>query len=287
NFGVRALDAAGNSSGTATAVGSTTGCTGGGGTPFTEGYFFETGLDGWIDGGSDCARRNTSFSWEGSYSIRLRDNSGTASSMTSPTYDLAGLGSVEISLYFYPNSMENGEDFWVRYNDGSGWQTVAAYASGTSFTNGSFYTATVTLDAASFNLTDGAQFRIQCDASGNGDQVYIDEVTVTGSLASGASTGAVAVIEEIPTLRRFDANDLAEADVELFPNPATDIVSVRVADEISQISVLSINGQEIFRRSYEGIEQASLDIGHLAAGVYLISVQTSEELLTERLVIHR
>ncbi|MEM9526597.1 MAG: T9SS type A sorting domain-containing protein, partial [Bacteroidota bacterium] len=165
--------------------------------------------------------------------------------------------------------------------------TVAAYASGTSFTNGSFYTATVTLDAASFNLTDGAQFRIQCDASGNGDQVYIDEVTVTGSLASGASTGAVAVIEEIPTLRRFDANDLAEADVELFPNPATDIVSVRVADEISQISVLSINGQEIFRRSYEGIEQASLDIGHLAAGVYLISVQTSEELLTERLVIHR
>ncbi|MEM9258151.1 MAG: S8 family serine peptidase, partial [Bacteroidota bacterium] len=287
NFGVRALDAAGNSSGTATAVGSTTGCTGGGGTPFTEGYFFETGLQGWADGGGDCTRRNTSFSWEGSYSIRLRDNSGTASSMTSPSYDLAGLGSVEINFYFYPNSMENGEDFWVRYNDGSGWQTVATYASGSSFNNGSFYSATVTLDAASFSLTDGAQFRIQCDASGNGDQVYIDEVTVTGSLASGSSTGAVAVIEEIPTLRRFDANDLSEADIELFPNPATDIVSVRAADEISQISVLSINGQEIFRRSYEGIEQVSLDIGKLAAGVYLINVQTSEELLTERLVIHR
>ena len=56
-FGVRALDAAGNASGTATAVGSTTGCTGGGGTPFTEGYFFETGLEGWIDGGGDCTRR--------------------------------------------------------------------------------------------------------------------------------------------------------------------------------------------------------------------------------------
>ena len=288
NFGVRALDAAGNASGTATAVGSTTGC-GGGGTPFTEGYFFETGLEGWTDGGSDCARVNTSFSWEGSYSIRLRDNSGTASSMTSPSYDLAGLGSVEIKFFFYPNSMENGEDFWVRYNDGSGWQTVAAYASGTSFNNGSFYSATVTLDAASFNLTDGAQFRIQCDASANADQVYIDEVTVTGSQASGSNTGPVITIEEIQGVQIFDAGDLSEADIELFPNPASDVVSVRIMDEINQITVFNIQGQEIFRRSYEGMEQTTLDldVSQLAAGAYLISIQTQEEIITERLVIHR
>ncbi len=287
NFGVRALDAAGNASGQDTEIGSTTGCTGGGGTPFTEGYFFESGLEGWVDGGSDCARRNTSFSWEGSYSIRLRDNSGTASSMTSPSYDLAGLGSVEINFYFYPNSMENGEDFWVRYNDGSGWQTVASYASGTSFNNGSFYSATVTLDAASYNLTDGAQFRIQCDASGNGDQVYIDEVTVTGSLTSGSSTGVIATIEEIPTLRTFDEISLGEADIDIFPNPAKDQISVRVADEISEITVFSVDGRQILTRSYEGIEQTTLDVSRLAAGVYMISVQTTEELVTERLIIHR
>lgn len=287
NFGVRALDAAGNASGTTTAVGSTTGCTGGGGTPFTEGYFFESGWEGWADGGSDCARVNSSFSWEGSYSIRIRDNSGTASAMTSPSYDLDGLGSVEISFYFYPNSMENGEDFWVRYNDGSGWQTVATYASGSSFNNGSFYTATVTLDAASFNLTDGAQFRFQCDASGNADQIYIDQVTVTGSLASGSAAGPIVTIEELPTLRSFDIVDEIEADMELFPNPASDMVSVRVADEIQQIIVFNVQGQEMLRRDYEGIEQANLDVSSLAAGVYMISVQTEEELITERLVIHR
>lgn len=287
SFGVRALDAAGNASGTATATGTTTGCSGGGGTPFTEAYFFETGLDGWADGGGDCTRRNTSFSWEGSYSIRLRDNSGTASSMTSPSYDLDGLGSVEIDFYFYPNSMENGEDFWVRYNDGSGWQTVATYASGSAFNNGSFYSVTVTLDAASFNLTDGAQFRIQCDASGNGDQVYIDEVTVTGSLASGSAAGAIATIEEIPSIHTFDASPLFEADVELFPNPASDLVTVRTADEISQITVFSVHGQEVLRHSYQGNGQATLDVSTLAAGVYLISVQTDEELITERLLIQR
>lgn len=287
NFGVRAQDAAGNTSGTATAVGTTTGCTGGGGTPFTEGYFFESGWEGWADGGSDCARRRTSFSWEGSFSIRIRDNSGTASSMTSPAYDLAGLGSVSINFYFYPNSMENNEDFWVRYNDGSGWQTVATYASGSSFTNGSFYMATVTLDAATYNLTDGAQFRFQCDASGNGDQIYIDEVTVTGSLTAGSSVGPIATIEEIPTFRQMDADGGIEGDLELFPNPATSLVTVGAADEITEITVFSLDGRKLLQRRFEGIMRTPLDVSTLASGIYLINVQTEEELVTEKLIIQR
>ena len=207
--------------------------------------------------------------------------------MTSPTYDLAGSGSVEFRFYFYPNSMEKGEDFWVRYNDGSGWQTVATYASGSSFNNGSFYTATVTLDASSFSLTDGARFRIQCDASANADQVYIDEITIIGAQASGSNTGPIVTIEEIQTTSTSSSMYLAEADVELFPNPASDLVSVRVDDEISQVVIYNVQGREMFRRSYEGIKQANLDVSTLAAGIYLISIQTKEELITERLMIHR
>ena len=48
-----------------------------------------------------------------------------------------------------------------------------------------------------------------------------------------------------------------------------------------------MHGQEIVRRDYQGIEQANLDVSNLAAGMYLISVQTEEELITERLVIQR
>ena len=287
NFGVRALDAAGNVSGSATTIGSTTGCTGGGGTPFTEGYFFETGLQGWTDGGSDCARRSTSYSWEGNYSIRLRDNSGVASSMTSPTYDLAGLGSVTIDFYFYANSMENGEDFWVRYNDGSGWQTVATYSRGSSFNNNTFYSAAVTLDAASYDLTDGARFRIQCDASNNADQVYIDEVTVTGSAAAGSAVGPNVRIEEVPTARTLTVLPTIETDVELFPNPASESVQVRVADEIQSIVIFDIHGREVLRRSFEGVEQADLNLREFAVGTYLLRIQTEEEVVTEKLIIQR
>ena len=286
NFGVRALDAAGNVSGTDSEIGSTTGCSSGG-TPFTEGYFFETGLEGWVDGGSDCFRYSGSRSWEGSYSIRLRDNSGTASSMTSPSYDLAGLGSVVIDFYFYANSMENGEDFWVRYNDGSGWQTVASYASGTNFNNNTFYTAAVTLDASTYNLTDGAQFRIQCDASANADQVYIDQVTVTGSLASGSYESPSSTLEAVSSPIYSDENDFTEADVQLYPNPAYDRVTVQTDDNFSMVTIYSIQGAKMQSNTYDGVNEALIDVSSLSTGIYMISIQTDDEVITERLVIYR
>ncbi|MFT7119952.1 MAG: subtilisin family serine protease/chitodextrinase [Neolewinella sp.] len=289
SFTVSAFDAAGNTSAQSnSAVGTTTGCTSGG-NGFTEGYFFESGLQGWADGGSDCARVSSTRSFEGSFSVRLRDNSGTASSMTSPSYDLAGLASVTIDFFFYPNSMENGEDFWVRYNDGSGWQTVATYARGTSFDNGQFYSASVTLDAGAYSLTDGAQFRFQNDASGNNDQIYIDQVTVTGNEVAGANAaGVISTIELIPTTRRFDdVTDIGEADVQIAPNPASDVVTIRVHDPMSRITVYSIDGKQVFSRSYDGVEQTTIDVSSLPSGIYILSVQTDEELVTERMVIRR
>ena len=147
---------------------------------------------------------NTVFSWEGDFSVRLRDDTGVASSMFSPPFDLAGLNSVEFRFNFYPNSMEAGEEFLVRYYDNSGWQTVATYVRGVDFENGQFYVATVSLSSSEYNLTDGASFRIECNASGNRDWVFIDEVTVVGSRTATASTGAVATIEALGGPQRSD-----------------------------------------------------------------------------------
>jgi len=245
-------------------------------------HFFETGWDGWQDGGSDCYRYSGTRSWEGSYSIRIRDNSGTASSMTSSGYNLSGYDQVELEFYFYPNSMENGEDFWVRFNDGSGWQTVATYASGSSFSNNSFYVATVTLDASQYNLSNGAQFRFQCDASGNADRVYIDAVTLTG-ITGARSIGSSQTIEliETPTLR--GPRDLIDEDFLMTPNPATDMVTITADEKIKNIRIYSITGQLLRVVRPQNIT-TDLNISDLNTGLYLISVETSEEVSTQKLV---
>jgi hypothetical protein len=74
--------------------------------------------------------------------------------------------------------MENNEDFWLQINDGSGWATVAGYAAGSEFTNGSFYNESVMIANVAFSFRANVQVRFRCDASGNSDFIYIDEVVV-------------------------------------------------------------------------------------------------------------
>ncbi len=162
---------------------------GGGGTVELAADTFEGGWGNWNDGGSDCARYSGSRSYEGSYSIRIRDNSGTASAMTSDAYNVSGYSQIDVEFYFYAYSMENGEDFWLRYYDGSSWNTVASYARGTNFNNNTFYTTTVTISSSQYNFPSNAQFRFQCDASGNADYIYVDQVTITASDGSARSGG--------------------------------------------------------------------------------------------------
>ena len=77
--------------------GGNTGGTPGSTTVLHEG-FFESGLDGWEDGGGDCYRYSGSRSYEGSRSMRIRDNSGTASSMTLNDLNVAAYDEVEVEL---------------------------------------------------------------------------------------------------------------------------------------------------------------------------------------------
>ena len=255
-------------------------CDTGGGSDELGAHYFETGWDGWSDGGSDCFRYAGDRSYEGTYSIRIRDNSGTASSMTSSGYDLGGYGSVTVDFYFYPNSMETGEDFWLRYNNGSGWETVATYVSGTDFNNNTFYNATVTLDAANYNLVDGGQFRFQCDASANADRVYIDQVIVTGNGTGSRVANTITELHSISTARLLD-ND---SDISVSPNPASNKLFLTTEENINTISIYSITGQLVYQsNNLKGMEN-SIDVSAFTSGIYFISVETEEEVITEKFI---
>ena len=142
---------------------------------------FEAGMGAYSDGGSDCRRsiNDSAFAYDGNYCVRLRDNSGSASSFFSTNgSDYSAYNELRVSFWFYPSSMESGEDFFVEFFDGSQWQIVASFASGVEFNNGNFYSAEVFVDAASYNFGSANKIRIRCDASANGDRVYIDTLEI-------------------------------------------------------------------------------------------------------------
>ncbi len=150
---------------------------------------FEGGFGNYTDGGGDCRLYSGSRSYQGSYSANIQDNSGTRSSFYHTSgYNVSAYVDLEVEFYFYANSMENNEDFWLQYYDGSSWQTLATWARGTDFNNGTFYVATVSIPSGSYNYATNAKLRFRCDASGNGDDVYIDAVTWKGLTAGGSQS---------------------------------------------------------------------------------------------------
>ncbi|GAA4956783.1 hypothetical protein GCM10023315_00050 [Algibacter aquimarinus] len=248
-----------------------------------EGYF-ETGLDGWIDGGSDCDRRaDAARSFEGNFSIRIRDNSGVASSMTSPTFNLSTFNEVEFDFFFFSNSMEVGEDFWLQYDDGSGFVTIATWARGTDFNNNAFGNFTVLLNSSQYNLSNNARFRLQCDASGNNDQIFIDQVVITGFGSSGAAAKATNPSETSKVLSVPEI-EISKNELTLYPNPVKgDVLNIKLSNGIdNKVSyrIISTLGKIV----KTGNTTKEVLVNDLQAGVYFIEVNDGTERITKRFV---
>ncbi len=278
-FTVRAKDAAGNTSGDSNSENITTSSPPTSGPTILSESYFETGWDGWIDGGGDAARYSGSRSPEGSFSIRLRDNSGVASSMTSPSYDISSFNTVEVQFSFYVYSMENGEDFWLRYFDGSSWQTVETWVRGSGIENNNFYSETVILDATAYNFVSNAQFRFQNDASGNADHIYIDEVIITGNNNGGNRNASG---NNLTLLRNYQSQpDLFS----VYPNPVQgNILKVQLHNENEDFvnyRILSVLGRVLQKGA---INNAQIDVESLKSGIYLLEIQMGDERLMKKFI---
>lgn len=188
--------------------------------------------------------------------------------------------------------MENGEDFWLRYYDGSSWSTVGVWARGTSFNNNTFYVASVTLDASNVNFSSNSKIRFQCDASGNADHVYIDQVTVTATAGTLNETPEI-----ITTISETEQNNqvtpsvddsiidfkVDTQDIKVFPNPANDIINISSNEAINNVNILSVSGQVVKVLNSSDLSQG-INIADLNPGVYYLLIETEGEFIPKKFI---
>lgn len=141
---------------------------------------FEAGYGIYIDGGTDCIRNSNNFSYahQGTYCILIRDDT-TTSNFSSNALNLSSYNQLKIDFWFIANSMESGEDFYVEFYNGSSWQVIGQYVSGTGFNNGSFYNPSITISSQNYAFNASNRLRFRCDASSDTDYVYIDQVVLS------------------------------------------------------------------------------------------------------------
>ncbi len=111
--------------------------------------------------------------------VRIRDNSGVASSFYSNPIDLSAYTQIAVSFWYQVESFEGSKRFVVEFNDGTGWHVVQEFVNGVDFVSGDgFHNPTVLIDSSSYDFISAA-FRFRSDASDNKDNVYIDDVVIS------------------------------------------------------------------------------------------------------------
>ena len=151
------------------------------------GNFIDGGASAWLytkptaNGGNDDWRKGTA-------SARLRSKQGVASSIFTKDLlsDVSSFGEIKVKFWAYVVSFEGSEDFFLEYTtDGTDWITAAQYINNVNVANNEpkdFEVVLADPSGAPLDLSGASVFqvRIRCDASGNGDVVYLDDIEILG-----------------------------------------------------------------------------------------------------------
>lgn len=258
---------------------------------------FDSGWGIWNDGGADCSRvKSSTYAYSGRYSIRLRDNDPNSSFMTTDPLDLSNAEELSVAFTYFPVSMDNpAEDFWLQISldGGATFTTVEEWNFGDEFVNLQRYFDTVSI-AGPFSAN--TLLRFTCDASGNSDWVYIDDVTISacvnynGNLDAPPSNDKAAsqpstAFSSIPSL----LNSQLPGEMVVFPNPAKDVVNVRY--ELGQSAPANVRLRDWSGRIVKsvqldaGVRELTLHLGDVGAGYYFLEIQSGQERLSQKLIL--
>ena len=115
------------------------------------------------------------------------------------------------------------------------------------------------------------------------------DVVIAVSNAYGTATDTFTVCaKDIPT--GIGGPELSDFAVTMYPNPTRGEVSIEIdAPQLGDVEIMvrSVNGQEVFRRSYETTDRVSFDMSQHVSGLYLVIIQSGEHTVVKKLVLDR
>lgn len=268
-------------------------CGGGGGCSYgtVNSENFEAGWGIWTDGGTDCARiNNATYAKSVPFSIQLRDNTST-SQMTMINQNWTNYSEITVTFSYITVSFDNSnEDFWLQLstNNGSAYTTVGDWNFGTNFSNGVRGTGTVVIPGP---FAMNTRLRFRADASDDDDQVYIDDVVITGC-SSGASFQGLSP-EDRSGHQDEDLTSTGIEAIRISPNPAEDQLTIRYqidTDASVQLMLIDLTGRAIFQNNYQvraGEQQIQLDLSKLPNGVYAVQLVGKDQSFSQKVIVQR
>ena len=72
--------------------------------------------------------------------------------------------------------------------------------------------------------------------------------------------------------------------VDIYPNPAVDVVTVKSNGNIGAVSIYNMAGKQVASHQAQASDIATIGVSHLAPGIYVVRIATSRGLITKRLI---
>ncbi|MEP2935077.1 MAG: T9SS type A sorting domain-containing protein [Gilvibacter sp.] len=188
-------------------------------------------------------------------------NGADASNTTlfSDVYDLSDRAKGTLVIIAYEVAFQevaSGETFTAEVKTDSGWELLATYE-----------TDLPEILSEDFNgLASNADFQLRW--------TYDD---------AGGAWGWHGAIDNFGLDYTLSSDDNQIAGFSMYPNPAIDVVSVRAANEIQNVTFYNVLGQKVLTTTPNGLSQ-EINIAALKVGVYFVNVVSDEQQGTYRLI---
>jgi hypothetical protein len=207
--------------------------------------------------------------------------------MTTDNLDLSTYEELTVDFSYYARSMDGpAEDFWLQIstNGGASYTTLEEWNRDDEFVNNQRYSDQVVVPGP---FTATTRLRFRCDASGNSDWVYIDDVSISGcttSVSKSATTKAEAlndgglVAKENSTSKKPELqNDDSDSVFRIYPNPVKDsrlhVKSYDAQDHVAtSYEIINFLGQTVLKGNLKG---NAIDITKLSKGTYFVRLRSN------------
>ncbi len=238
----------------------------------------------------------------GTKSVKLNNYSnseeGDNDELISMPYDLSNMASVTMtfSYAFAQKSTANTDKIQILASDdcGASWSVRKSIpASQMSTTGGSTVSGNFTPTSSQWKdititsivggfLTDGFKYKFVF-TSGKGNNFYLDNINIYGTDTLGNQVGSPTSIKEF----------INENNVNVYPNPATDNISIAVdlanRQEAFSVGIYDLLGKKVLSvfegNEIEGQHIYNVSTKSLSSGMYLILIDNENSVVTQKLII--
>ena len=119
------------------------------------------------------------------------------------------------------------------------------------------------------------KIRFMCDASDDNDDVYIDNVKITGSFTASPNNYLIPMTGPLDGFTGIENNENSQFRV--YPNPASNELNISIENNnLAELFIYDMQGK-VIHHEIMNEEQQVIGIEHLRTGVYVIFIITNEE----------